>query len=367
MLRVLSIDGGGIRGILPALLLAELERSSERRIVDLFDLVVGTSTGGILGLALTCPRGGAGPRSAIEIGSIYLDRGETIFPLGSVPFVGLPPKGSRLFGVRTPLAPGASLSQRWKHLMGYENIEKLAAPFGGNTPRGNARYPSEPLEHELKAQLGDALMSQAILPIAVVSCDFDHGTPLIFRGGGLIQDPLGDVEMWRAARATSAAPTFFQPFTQKGVDGVIRRCVDGGLIANDPAFVAYTEAITFLKLSGRVGEPILLVSLGTGVRTTTTAPEPDVADQLLDRRAWPLLAPQLLQSMSGGPGELTREQLAQLLGPDYIRIQTTLPAKVDHAMDNASPGNVAALRATAEQLIADQRPTLTALVAALRR
>ena len=112
MMRVLAIDGGGIRGIIPTTVLAELERRTGRRICDLFDVVVGTSTGGILALACICRLGGKGPRSAAEIGAIYIERGELIFPLGDVPIVGLPPRGKRFFGVRAPLPAGSSLGDR---------------------------------------------------------------------------------------------------------------------------------------------------------------------------------------------------------------------------------------------------------------
>lgn len=365
MMRVLAIDGGGIRGIIPAAVLSELERRTERRICDLFDVVVGTSTGGILALASTCPLGGHGPRSAAEIGDIYVERGELIFPLGDVAMVGLPPRGSRLFGVRTPLPAGSSLGDRFKNLMGYPNIAKVVSPLGGGAERGNARYPTKPLEDELRRQLGEELMSNAVRPVAIVSCDFETAAPLVFRGGGLDQAVLGDAKMWHAARATSAGPTFFQTFSYRGADGVVRRCVDGGLIANDPAFVAYTEAVSLLRAAGRAGEEILLVSVGTGAKAAGAPPEGDVASELLDRRAWPQLAPSLLGAMSGGGGELMRQQLAQLLGSDYVRLQTVVDADVDHAMDNASPANVAALRRTAARLVAESSTVLSRLASIL--
>ena len=65
--RVLAIDGGGIRGIIPAAVLAELERRLARAIADVFDLVVGTSTGGILALGLTVPDDGRPRHSAAQL------------------------------------------------------------------------------------------------------------------------------------------------------------------------------------------------------------------------------------------------------------------------------------------------------------
>ncbi len=66
-MRVLAIDGGGIRGLIPALVLAELERCAGRPIAQLFDLIAGTSTGGILACALGKP----GPPSAQELAALF--------------------------------------------------------------------------------------------------------------------------------------------------------------------------------------------------------------------------------------------------------------------------------------------------------
>ena len=88
-IRILSIDGGGIRGIIPAMILAEIERRTHRRIADLFHLIAGTSTGGILALGLTVPdmdneRGRNGRRTpkyrALDLVKLYERDGEAIFP-----------------------------------------------------------------------------------------------------------------------------------------------------------------------------------------------------------------------------------------------------------------------------------------------
>ena len=79
-MKVLCIDGGGIRGLIPALVLAEIERRTGRRIADLVDLVAGTSTGGILACALTRPGPDGTPQfSAEELAGIYLEEGPAIF------------------------------------------------------------------------------------------------------------------------------------------------------------------------------------------------------------------------------------------------------------------------------------------------
>ena len=74
-MKVLSIDGGGIRGLIPALVLAEIERRTGRRIADLVDMIAGTSTGGILACALAKPD----PLPAAEVASLYVEEGPRIF------------------------------------------------------------------------------------------------------------------------------------------------------------------------------------------------------------------------------------------------------------------------------------------------
>src|SRR6476660_9760178 len=74
-MRVLSIDGGGIRGLIPALVLTEVEKRSGKRIYELFDLIAGTSTGGILVCALCAPD----PLPAEQLVGLYEDEGPKIF------------------------------------------------------------------------------------------------------------------------------------------------------------------------------------------------------------------------------------------------------------------------------------------------
>ncbi len=79
-LRVLALDGGGVRGVIPAVVLAEIERVAGRPLVELFDLVAGTSTGGIIALALTVPKPEGGPRyTAQDVIHFYLSEIPRVF------------------------------------------------------------------------------------------------------------------------------------------------------------------------------------------------------------------------------------------------------------------------------------------------
>lgn len=359
-MRVLSIDGGGIRGIIAATVLMALEEATSRRIAHLFDLIAGTSTGGILALASTCPQGAGLPKPASETRSLYVEHGDEIFPLGGHPTVGFNPKGSR-----TPLPPGATARQRFEHFMGYENIRKTFAPFGGDRHQGNARYPAGPLEALLHRELGDTMMSSALLPVAIISYDIEAGEPLVFRGGGLEQGTLGDTQMRHVARATSAGPTFFPSLIYTDSTGRSRRCVDGGVVANDPAFVAYSDAVRHLTTQGGNQSDILLVSIGTGLPSNGAASEAEDVPELVDRRTWLSLAGPLTKALSSGPAELMREHLDRMLGIRYVRLQTELGFGAVHAMDNAQPHNIAALVRTGEALVEDRAAEIRSLASLL--
>ena len=303
MIKVLSIDGGGIRGILPATWLMKLEELTGRPAADLFDVVVGTSTGGILALGLTCPAAGGKGYSAEELRNLYVDHGAEIF------------SGS----------PSAETGSR-------------------------ARYSSEPLRGYLQQYFGDRALSAALKPVAVVTVDLAHFTGLLFSGGGLGQDPLGDAPMQLAALATSSAPTYFEPVPYRGPDGVERVLVDGGLAANDPAFVGFTIAMVQQR-TVRKGEDILLVSMGTGLQNGGESLESNSVSQLAHPQQLAALEP-VIESLYGAPGRLTRKLLGLALGERYVRLQTPLLPGVDHALDDASPENIDGLLRTAEALVA---------------
>ena len=321
MIRVLSIDGGGIRGILPATWLMTLEEETGKPAAELFDLVVGTSTGGILALGLTSPSKAGKPHSAAELRSLYVDHGAEIFS-GNGP-----------------------------------------AHDAGSAPGSLARYSSEPLRGYLNDFFGDRPLSAALKPVAVVTVDIRNFAGLLFSGGGLGQDPLGDAPMQLAALATSSAPTYFDPVPYTGPDGVERLLVDGGLAANDPAFVGFSIALVQQRTI-RQGEEILLVSLGTGEQSGGGSLEPSALSQLAHPDQLAVLEP-VIESLYGAPGRLARRLLSLSLGERYQRLQTELLPGVDHALDNATPANIAGLLRTAEAFLAAESGRLEDLAAKL--
>lgn len=195
--KILSIDGGGIKGIYSAAVLAKLEELSGNKIADCFNLVCGTSTGGLIALLL-----GAG-FSAKEIVQFYSDNAKYIFP----------PKQNN------PI----------KQLLGIHKFN-------------NAN-----LKNILVQYLGNKKMKDSIINLCIPSIDADNEKPFVFKTGHdpqFTRDP--ELYMVDIGLATSAAPTYLPKYSLKTLN---RNAVDGGLWANNPALVGVIEALTiFFKL-----------------------------------------------------------------------------------------------------------------------
>jgi predicted acylesterase/phospholipase RssA len=317
--RVLAIDGGGIRGVVPATVLVDLERRlAPRSLASAFDLIVGTSTGGIIALGLTVPEGELPRHSAERLLELYLSDGETIFPGGGP----------------IPLPRSA-----WV--------------------REGTRYSVAGLEEALGRLLGDTPLTAALTCVVVTSYDFAYGEPVMLSSRPELGD-ISDVTMVVAARATSAAPMFFKPQIVRDGDRE-RMLVDGGVYVNSPALLGY---LLGRQATARDDVPLVLVSLGTGVRPPRTplpvAERPPMRDTSVLARA-------LLEAVSTGGGRLANLLLARLADGDslrYWRLQTTV-GSCSFTMDDSSPENVACLHQRARELVAEKDDELSAIANAL--
>lgn len=194
MRRVLSIDGGGIKGVVPAAFLAAVEESAGVRLADHFDLIVGTSTGGIIALGL-----GLG-YSAREILAMYEAAGPEIFPQGCW----LKPWTWR----------GPGLLRR--------------------------KYSTAPLQGRLREFFRGKLLGQSRTRLMIPSTNLTTGEVYVFKTSHaprIERDPHVPAE--EVALATAAAPVFFAPHSIPGGQPL----VDGGLWANNPTGFAVIEAV----------------------------------------------------------------------------------------------------------------------------
>ncbi|KAK6128961.1 hypothetical protein DH2020_037304 [Rehmannia glutinosa] len=244
MVTVLSIDGGGIRGIIPGTILGHLESKLQEldgpnaRIADYFDVIAGTSTGGLITTMITAPGVNNRPMFAAKnITSFYLEHSPKIFPEHSRNnFVG-----------------------------------KITNLIGG--PKYDGKY----LKSMLEGLLGNLTVSHTLTNVVIPTFDIKRLQPIIFTtkdGKAIVSKNalLSDVCL-----GTSAAPTFLPPhyFETKDADGKIRTfdLVDGGVAANNPTLMAITHIskqillgnFELVDMQPMDSNRMLVLSLGTGI------------------------------------------------------------------------------------------------------
>jgi len=318
--NVLSIDGGGVRGIVPALFLKELEERCGP-ISNLFDLMVGTSTGGILATGLAAPhaRTPSSPRySAEDMLSLYGGLGEKIFKISM--------------------------------------LGRVASYISTST------YDPINLEGILNEKLGETLLSQSRTPLVITSVDAQHHKLHLFRSYRALWDPTHeDFRMKDVARATSAAPTYF-PIAEiqvahrdkaKEKKGPVHRFVDGGMAANNPAMIAISEAHA---LFGK--RPINLISLSTGDSYDPYKWE----DRVYLARADPTISMLFNSSSNTTDQILTDLSRSRELGITYFRFKVPLSEELMKMDDPKTAGRLqAAAHEEIEKLKKLRRATDTVL------
>lgn len=267
MRRILAIDGGGVRGVLPASFLATVEEQIPREVVAHFDLIVGTSTGGIIALAL-----GAG-LTAAQIRDFYLERGPHIFP-----------------------------GNRWA-----KNLRGLAT----------ARYDEKQLQTELEAVFGDKRIGESKTRLVIPSMDVVSGKVHLWKTAHnerFVQDH--QLTMVQAAMATSAAPTYFRPaLTDAGTP-----LIDGGVFANNPAGLAAVEAVGVL---GWPRDEVAILSLGCGAEAL------DVRTRGWWRSGLFGFAPKVVDVFMTAQSDASCGSAIHLIGDrnNFYRVSPSLPKK----------------------------------------
>jgi patatin-like phospholipase/acyl hydrolase len=310
--RILCIDGGGIRGIIPALVLTELEERTGRRTAQMFDLIAGTSTGGILASALARPGDdGTTPRyTARDLLGLYEAEGPEIFE--------------------------RSLLKRIRSVGGWLD----------------ERYDDAALVAALRRYLDGARLSDTLTDVFITAYEIEGRFEFFFRSSRAREDPSYDFPLADACRATAAAPTYFEPTRVTDVAGErTYSLIDGGVFAANPSLCALAE----VARDGDVDDVELVLSLGTG---SLTRPLPYAQVRSFGQLEW---ARSIVDVVFDGIADTTEFALERLLGRErYVRLQIALERASDD-LDDASPRNMAILREEGARLLAQHSDTIDAL------
>jgi len=289
MFRILSLDGGGIRGAFAAAFLARVEAELGDPITDYFDLIAGTSTGGIIALALALGE------SAEKVTAFYQDHGAVIFA---------PRKES------TPVWERVVLRLGRRYLRSFNSSSR-------------SKYDSTGLRAALAEVYGNRTLEDAkCTRLVIPAVDLVQGKTITFKTPhqpDFVRDRhhlAVDVGL-----ATSAAPTFFpQAEVEPGSS-----YSDGGLWANNPAMVGFVEAMKIASLCRRPGidttfgtEEVHMLSLGTGEARYYALPK--TTD--LGFSWW---APRIFDVAAGAQSQGIHFQTSYLLGKRYTRVNFEMP------------------------------------------
>lgn len=325
-MRILSIDGGGIRGIMPGQILVSLEEklqkksgNKEARIADYFDLIAGTSTGGILACIYLCPNESEPTKpkfSATEAVDLYLENGDEIF----------------------------DISLNHKILSGGGILDE--------------KYSADELEESLDDYLGELKLSELLKPCLITSYDIRRRQAHFFRQHKAKKSKSNDFLVKDVARATSAAPTYFEVAKVKSLSSIPYPLVDGGVFANNPSLCAYAEA---RNLPGKpTAKDMFMLCLGTG-----KIKKPYYYKKAKDYGLVEWVKP-IIDIMMSGTAETVDFQLAQMFDavgkPDqYVRIEPDL-FNASPEMDDASTENLNNLK-VAGQICAEDNNAILERVA----
>lgn len=321
--RILSIDGGGSLGLASAMMLIELERRTQRPTAELFDVVAGTSVGGLLGLSLLVPGDNGAPRhTAAQVSSLFEQDAEQVFE---------------------------SSLWRWLSTLGGFLGEK---------------YETTGLQEVLDELFGDAWLSEAIRPTLIPAYDLLQDEPYAFRSHWARADAGDDYRASGVVRATTAVPGFFPPAQIESRGGFVNRsCIDGGAVAFSPALWAYAEASRLYPEA----DDTVLVSLGTGRRrhgpNHLSAPRWRTLD----------LARPMFQLTCDAASAVTHEQLQNLIGAQriggerYFRLEAEVEVAGTGSLDDTSAQHLERVRTAGAELLAYEDARIDRLCARLTR
>lgn len=321
--RILSIDGGGLRGVIPVTVLKKIEEITGKRIADCFDLIAGTSTGGLITSAITLrnPAKANEPMYTLEeIMQVYINRGKEIFP------------------------------ERNAIENSIHKVKDILAP----------KFGTEGIDRVFRDILKDYKMSDTLSNILVSSYDLTNNCPLFFKSRSARTNFAQDALLYDICRATSAGPTYlpsYQFYYPAENEKPNRNCIDGGVFVNNPSLAALSEFSKYFKyyLPDSTEDDIdyknvFVLSLGTGSYVE------QISEADAEHKGELFWANHISDVMMRGVNRTTDYAMKEMMEPgNYLRLNVAIDTEEHSQMDNCSAETTQYLiNATNEQIILDK-------------
>lgn len=293
-IKILSIDGGGVRGIIPTIILQYIREKIKIPMHKVFDIIAGTSTGGIIALGLTIPNcKGENRYEPKDLTRLYEKESKFIF------------KKNMFYGINGIL----------------DSLLRV----------GSEKYSIKNLEIVLEKYFNGRYISEALTDIIIPAYDIENKTPHFFKSSRAKRIDGRNELMYKVGCATSAAPTYFEPYKMKS--GVY---IDGGIFANNPAMCALAD---IYKKYG-CNDNVTVLSLGTGY-----VPKYYNYNKV---KKWGVIhwARPLIDITMSGQSQTVSYQMRQMVshgGENYIRIQMVIPEELSE-MDCIKEKNILMLK-----------------------
>lgn len=419
LITILSIDGGGVRGIIPGTVLAFLEsklqeldpENKDVRIADYFDYIAGTSTGGLIAAMITAPNDQKRPLfAAKDINDFYHKNAAVIFPQKTEPDV-----GTLLGELVTTLKESNQIPNAAKDIAKFnleesEQILQFVETYNGKSSGDKLmrssfpdiirsiwsliltlwypRYDGGHLRDIIQKLLKETMLSESLTNVIIPSFDIKLLQPTVFCTSKAKHEKSMDVQLSEVCLGSSAAPTYLPPRYFSTTTELKQVChgtsifdrhpprtlktsreynlVDGGVAVNNPTFLAICEAMKEKKINAR---KLLVLSLGTGSSKGTNKLEvgsPDTAWGLVKWFFGPEQSRPLTDVLMAGSNEMVEIYTSSFfqfsgLEDNYIRIQVDNLTYAEASMDNSSKENLDNLEKIGKELVEANKEKLIKL------
>jgi patatin-like phospholipase/acyl hydrolase len=308
--RILSIDGGGLRGVVPLTILSGVQRrlSLKKDIWECFDLIVGTSTGGLITSAITLQDKNAKSKKARytldDILNIYINRGKEIFP-----------------------------PHNW-----LENIVHDVKDISRPT------FSEDGIAKVFRDVLGDNRISDCLTNIMVCTYDLNNNIPLFFKSLDNASNNELDAQLYDICRATSAGPTYLPTYRfnypkNPKTELPHRNCIDGGVYVNNPSMAALAEFIknynfydkSIAKKDDINYQNIFVLSIGTGTYSCS------IKDSESANKGELYWAKNISDIMMRGVNKTTDYEMNEIMEDgNYLRLSINIDNENHAEMSNSS-------------------------------